>query len=241
MEEMMREWMARQTEVNERMKDQGDVLFIKEDEIKPIPTMPNLNLNDVLLNHVGGEELNSIDGVGNRVLTKKDDNGNGGRCLEQKVTVLIRLALKDELRKLKGKYLADNTVTKHNIAPKMLKVDVEPLAPRLLNNRTVHSDNLRLTQEQVAILQKVVEHGKSQNPLNNSLDHALGNACPLTRVTTTTEVFVRKPTALEIDTPIPVVTLVYSRKPKKSKTSVPISKPRIINSISANNKEHSKS
>ncbi|GJU25112.1 retrovirus-related pol polyprotein from transposon TNT 1-94 [Tanacetum coccineum] len=50
----------------------------------------------------------------------------------------------------------------------------------------------------------------------------VGNACPLTRITTTAEVPLRKPTALESDTPKPVVTLVYSRKPKKSKTNVPI-------------------
>ncbi|GKB14506.1 hypothetical protein Tco_0848429 [Tanacetum coccineum] len=67
------------------------------------------------------------------------------------------------------------------------------------------------------------------------------NACPLTRITTTTEVPLRKPTALKSDTPKPVVTLVYSRKPKKSKTNVPVSKPKIIKSISANNKEPSKS
>ncbi|GJT83751.1 retrovirus-related pol polyprotein from transposon TNT 1-94 [Tanacetum coccineum] len=39
-------------------------------------------------------------------------------------------------------------------------------------------------------------------------------------ITTTVEVPLRKPTALESDTPKPVVTLVYSRKPKKSKTNV---------------------
>ncbi|GKD33531.1 retrovirus-related pol polyprotein from transposon TNT 1-94 [Tanacetum coccineum] len=69
----------------------------------------------------------------------------------------------------------------------------------------------------------------------------VGNVCPLTRITTTAEVPLRKPTALETDTPKPVVTLVYSRKPKKSKTNVPISKPKIVKSISANNKEPSKS
>ncbi|GJY13405.1 retrovirus-related pol polyprotein from transposon TNT 1-94 [Tanacetum coccineum] len=69
----------------------------------------------------------------------------------------------------------------------------------------------------------------------------VGNTCPLTRITTTTEVPLRKPNALENDTPKPVVTLVYSRKPKKSKTNVPVSKPKIIKSISANNKEPSKS
>ncbi|GJW22157.1 retrotransposon protein, putative, ty1-copia subclass [Tanacetum coccineum] len=254
---------------------------------------------------------------------------------------LVVTALKDELRKLKGKDLADNVVTKNTIASEMLKID-----------------------EQAAILREIVEQGKSQNPLNNSLDSACNtkkdkiqqtpsstqknkveahsrtvksslknkncvvepnrtanvqhsklnanskllcvkcngcmlfdnhdlcvldfindvnaraksksvkksskrkvwkptgkvftniryiwrptgrtftiveNVCPLTRITTTTEVPLRKPTALKSDTPKPVVTLVYSRKPKKSKTNVPVSKPKIIKSISANNKEPSKS
>ncbi|GKA42510.1 retrovirus-related pol polyprotein from transposon TNT 1-94 [Tanacetum coccineum] len=298
---------------------------------------------------------------------------------------LVITALKDELRKLKGKDLADNIITKHTITLEMLKFDVEPIAPKLLNNRIVHPNYLRHTQEQAVILKEVVEQGKLQNPLNNSLDSAypkeqgqervstvsysasgsqpsgntkkdkiqrtpsstqknkveahprtvksslknkncvvepkgtanvqysklnansellcvkcngcmlsdnqglcvlnfindvnarakskpvkkiskrqvwkptskvfkkirytwrrtgrtftiVGNACPLTRITTTAEVPLRKPTDLETDTPKPVVTLVYSRKPKKSKTNIPVSKPKIIKSISANNKEPS--
>ncbi|GJS14312.1 hypothetical protein Tco_0408784 [Tanacetum coccineum] len=69
----------------------------------------------------------------------------------------------------------------------------------------------------------------------------VGNACPLTRITTTTEVPLRKPTALENETPKPVVTLVYSRKPRKSKTNVPVSKSKALKSVSANKKEPSQS
>nr|GEV79799.1 hypothetical protein [Tanacetum cinerariifolium] len=85
---------------------------------------------------------------------------------------LIIAALRDELKKLKGKALVDNAFTTHTIALQMLKIDVKPLASRLLNNRTVHSNYLRLTQEQATILREVVTQGKSQNPLNNSLDSA---------------------------------------------------------------------
>ncbi|GJY94509.1 retrovirus-related pol polyprotein from transposon TNT 1-94 [Tanacetum coccineum] len=49
----------------------------------------------------------------------------------------------------------------------------------------------------------------------------VGNACPLTRITTTTEVPLRKSSALDNKTPKHVVTLVYSRKPRRSKTSRP--------------------
>nr|GEV67618.1 hypothetical protein [Tanacetum cinerariifolium] len=73
---------------------------------------------------------------------------------------LVITALQNDLRKLKGKALVDNAVKSHTIDPEMLKIDVEPLAPKLLNNRTVHSDYLRHTQEQAAILREVVEQGK---------------------------------------------------------------------------------
>ncbi|GJY02573.1 hypothetical protein Tco_0360725 [Tanacetum coccineum] len=46
--------------------------------------------------------------------------------------VLVITTLKNELRKLKGKDLADNVVTKHTIPPEMLKIDEEPIAPRLI-------------------------------------------------------------------------------------------------------------
>nr|GEU60614.1 hypothetical protein [Tanacetum cinerariifolium] len=47
--------------------------------------------------------------------------------------------------------------------------------------------------------------------------------------------------SLETDTPKPILTLVYSRKPRKSKNTDPVSKFKVIKSISANNKELSKS
>nr|GEX19698.1 integrase, catalytic region, zinc finger, CCHC-type, peptidase aspartic, catalytic [Tanacetum cinerariifolium] len=115
---------------------------------------------------------------------------------------LIIAALRDELRKLKEKSIVDNAVRTHIINPKMFKVDVEPIASNLLNNRTIHFD--------------------------------------YRRITTTAKVPLRKPTTLETDTPMPVITLVYSRKPRKSKINVHVSKPTIIKSKSAN-KEPSKS
>ncbi|GJR50393.1 retrovirus-related pol polyprotein from transposon TNT 1-94 [Tanacetum coccineum] len=67
---MMREWMARQTEANERMKNHVTQGLTKKKVFEKY----------VLANHVGDEELKSIDGVGTRRMTKneKDDKGNGG-------------------------------------------------------------------------------------------------------------------------------------------------------------------
>ncbi|GJZ26830.1 retrovirus-related pol polyprotein from transposon TNT 1-94 [Tanacetum coccineum] len=168
-------------------------------------------------------------------------------------------ALKDELRKLKGKAVVDNAVTKHTIDPEMLKNDVEPITPKLLNNRTTHSAYIKHTQEEAVVLTDLVEHVKANYPLDHPLEYAcsskrkvwkptenvftnigyilrptgrtftiVGNACPLTRITTTTEVPIRKPTTLDNETSKTIVTLVYSRKPRKSKTNVPVSKSKVV-------------
>nr|GFA85279.1 putative ribonuclease H-like domain-containing protein [Tanacetum cinerariifolium] len=69
----------------------------------------------------------------------------------------------------------------------------------------------------------------------------VGNAYPLTRINTTIEVPLRKPISLESNPPKPVVTLVYSRKPKEYRNNISVSKSKINKSLSANKKEPNKS
>nr|GEY94386.1 hypothetical protein [Tanacetum cinerariifolium] len=66
------------------------------------------------------------------------------------------------------------------------------------------------------------------------------NVCPLTMITTTAIVPLRKLIPLESNTSKPVVTLVYSRKPKESRNKVPVSNSKINKSLSANKKEPNK-
>ncbi|GJQ89062.1 retrovirus-related pol polyprotein from transposon TNT 1-94 [Tanacetum coccineum] len=56
----------------------------------------------------------------------------------------------------------------------------------------------------------------------------VGNACPLTRITTTNEVPSRKPIVLDSESPKPVVKLVYSRKPRKNKNTESVSKTKVV-------------
>ncbi|GJX44109.1 hypothetical protein Tco_0260785 [Tanacetum coccineum] len=360
----------------------------------------------------------------NQVNLKSVEISDLNASLQEKVLEIT--ALKDDLRKLKGKALVDNAVTKHTIDPEMLKIDVEPITPKLLNKKTSHSAYIKHTQEEATVLRDLVEHVKSKYPLDHSLESAcryakliqellthisktcpsvnntdgklvamtpknkdkrvrftepvtssgniitktastsnlvsnkpmlsstgvklstsasgsqpsgntkkdkiqqtpsstqknkveahprkvksslknkdcvvapkgtanvqhsklnanselkcvkcngcmlsdnhdlcvldfinnvnarvksksrptgrtftiVGNACPLTRITTTTKVPLRKPTDLENETPKPVVTSVYSWKPRKSKTNVLVSKSKVLKSVSANKKEPSQS
>ncbi|GKC32054.1 hypothetical protein Tco_1039348, partial [Tanacetum coccineum] len=50
------------------------------------------------------------------------------------------------------------------------KLDLDPLAPRLLKNREAHIYYLKHTQEQDDILQGIVEQAKAKQPLDNALD-----------------------------------------------------------------------
>nr|GEY72052.1 hypothetical protein [Tanacetum cinerariifolium] len=91
-------------------------------------------------------------------------------CKQEEAGILLN-AKQGCFKKTYRKTLAVDVVTSNSIAPEMLNVDVEPLNPRLLNNRSTHSDYLKHTQEEVAILREIVEQGKSKNPLNAYLDY----------------------------------------------------------------------
>ncbi|GKB33229.1 hypothetical protein Tco_0872630, partial [Tanacetum coccineum] len=95
------------------------------------------------------------DGLINKVNLKSVKMSDLNACLQEKVLVIT--ALKDELRKLKGKALVDNAVTKHTIDLEMLKNDEEPITLKLLNNMTAHSAYIKHTQEEATILRDLVE------------------------------------------------------------------------------------
>nr|GEV37719.1 retrovirus-related Pol polyprotein from transposon TNT 1-94 [Tanacetum cinerariifolium] len=90
----------------------------------------------------------------------------------QKGKILGHYSSQKTLNKLKGKDVVNEAVTLHPIDPELLKIDVAPLAPKLRNNRTAHTDYLRHTQEETTTLREIVESERLLNPLNTSLDYA---------------------------------------------------------------------
>nr|GEW07369.1 retrovirus-related Pol polyprotein from transposon TNT 1-94 [Tanacetum cinerariifolium] len=105
------------------------------------------------------------------------------------------------LKKLEFHLASFDVVVKERTTATTIIEDVAPLAPKLHNNRTAHTDYLRHTQEETATLREIVER----------------NVCPLTRITTTAIVPLREHIPIESNTDKPVVTLVYSRKSKAAK------------------------
>ncbi|GKA02668.1 retrovirus-related pol polyprotein from transposon TNT 1-94 [Tanacetum coccineum] len=113
------------------------------------------------------------DSLINKLNLKSVENEDLKAQCQDKVFVIT--SLKNNLRKLKGKEIVENVVHTPSatiIAPGMFKLDLEPLPPRLLQNREVHIDYLRNTQEQANILQEIVEQAKAKQPLDSELDLA---------------------------------------------------------------------
>ncbi|GJV17390.1 hypothetical protein Tco_1362713 [Tanacetum coccineum] len=93
--------------------------------------------------------------------------------------VFVRTSLINDLRKVKGKEIVDIVAqipSANTIVPGMFKLDLEPLAPRLLQNREAHIDYLKYTQEQANILQGIVKQAKAKQPLDKELDFAYKHA-----------------------------------------------------------------
>ncbi|GJS31672.1 hypothetical protein Tco_0492292 [Tanacetum coccineum] len=132
--------------------------------------------------------------------------------------VFVITALKNDLRKLKGKGIVDNVAHVSNattIAPGMYKLDPVTMAPKEKNNREAHIYKLKHTMEQAAILREIVEQAKSLNPL----DSASYSACKYVKLIQELLGYVRD-TCPDIDKPS-----------KKLVAVMPINKKKIVSSM----------
>ncbi|GJV78077.1 hypothetical protein Tco_1509661 [Tanacetum coccineum] len=108
---------------------------------------------------------------------KSAENEDLKAQIQDKVFVIT--SLKNDLRILKGKEIVGIVAqipSANTIVPGMFKIDLEPLAPMLLQNREAHIDYLKYTQEQADILWGIVEQDKANQPLDNTLDFASNRA-----------------------------------------------------------------
>nr|GEU70787.1 retrovirus-related Pol polyprotein from transposon TNT 1-94 [Tanacetum cinerariifolium] len=147
-----------------------------------------LNSMSLMDEYVFKEQFNSIkktrvrtkeqsDSLIDKLNLKSAKNEDLKALIQDKVFVIT--SLKNDLRRIKGKEIVDIATQKpsaNTIVPGMFKLDLEPLAPRLLQNREIHLEYLKSTQEQADILQGIVVQAKSKQPLYNSLDFAYKHA-----------------------------------------------------------------
>nr|GEV51715.1 retrovirus-related Pol polyprotein from transposon TNT 1-94 [Tanacetum cinerariifolium] len=80
--------------------------------------------------------------------------------------------LRKHIESLKGKNVIEKDATPNKakvIAPEMFKLDLEPLSPKVLENRDAHIDYIKHTQENANILWELVKHVRALRPLDNDL------------------------------------------------------------------------
>ncbi|GKA39327.1 retrovirus-related pol polyprotein from transposon TNT 1-94 [Tanacetum coccineum] len=102
--------------------------------------------------------------------------------LQDKDTTICKL--KDMIKSMREKSKEENVKydygeieTKNvELENSMFKLDLEPLAPKLLQNREIHIEYLKYTQEQADILRGIVEQAKAKQPLDKELDFACKHA-----------------------------------------------------------------
>nr|GEZ50805.1 integrase, catalytic region, zinc finger, CCHC-type, peptidase aspartic, catalytic [Tanacetum cinerariifolium] len=114
-------------------------------------------------------EVEEIETLNIELDHKSAEVSNLNASRQEKVLVII--ALKEQLNKLKGKAVNTKAVSLNPIDPELLKVKVAPLAPKLRKNKTAHTDYIRHTQGEAATLREIVENERLLNPLNTSLDY----------------------------------------------------------------------
>ncbi|GKF48109.1 hypothetical protein Tco_0141360, partial [Tanacetum coccineum] len=85
---------------------------------------------------------------------------------------LVIAALKNELRKLKGKAIDNEDTVTHSVDLKVSKDNMEPITPKLLNKRMAHSSYIKHTQEEAVVLRDIVEHVKANYPQDPLLESA---------------------------------------------------------------------
>nr|GFC03620.1 pyruvate, phosphate dikinase regulatory protein, chloroplastic [Tanacetum cinerariifolium] len=123
--------------------------------------------------HAQSKEL--CDDLSKKVNLKSVEVSDLNASLQKKVLVII--ALKEQLNKLKGKAVLTEDVSLNPINPALLQVDVASLVPKLPKNRTAHTDYIRHTQEEAATLREIIKSERLLSPLNTSLAYA----CKYTR------------------------------------------------------------
>ncbi|GJQ89823.1 hypothetical protein Tco_0000962 [Tanacetum coccineum] len=103
----------------------------------------------------------ACDALITQINAKSVENSDKNAQLQEKVFTIT--ALKEELRKLKGKSVVacrDSVNKPKVIAPVVHKVDMETLSPKLKNNREAHEDYIRITKENADTVRDIVEQAR---------------------------------------------------------------------------------
>nr|GFD02473.1 hypothetical protein [Tanacetum cinerariifolium] len=75
-----------------------------------------------------------------------------------------------------------------SISPRMFKLNLEPLAPKLLQNKDVHRDYIKHSRDHADILREIVENTRALSHIDSNLD----SACKYVQIIQEVLVYVRE-------------------------------------------------
>ncbi|GJY97311.1 retrovirus-related pol polyprotein from transposon TNT 1-94 [Tanacetum coccineum] len=117
----------------------------------------------------------------------------------------------------------------------MFKLDLEPLAPRLFQNREAHIDYLKCTQEQADILWGIVKQAKAEQLLDKELDFACKHAQLIQELL----VYVRDTCPNVINLSAKKVVVTPKNKVKKVRFAEPLTSSSNIKQVESSNTSNS--
>ncbi|GKE89068.1 hypothetical protein Tco_1566543 [Tanacetum coccineum] len=193
--------------------------------------------------HVFKEQFNSIkkthvrakeqsDSLIDKLNLKSAENEDLKAQIQDKVFVIT--SLKNDLRKVKGKEIVDIAAQipyANTIVPGMFKLDLEPLAPRLLQNREARIYYLKYTQEQADILRGIFKQAKAEQPLDKELDFS----CKHVQRTQELLVYVRDTCPNAINLSAKKVAVTPKNKVKKVRFAEPLTSSSNIKQVESSN------
>ncbi|GJZ28056.1 retrovirus-related pol polyprotein from transposon TNT 1-94 [Tanacetum coccineum] len=164
-----------QLEKHYRLQDKDTTICKLKDTIKSLrenTKEENVNLDKCDLEPINKELENSVA----KLLSENERLFNEINHVKQVFKDQFDSIKQTRVRhKEQRKEIVENVVhipSSTTIALGMFKLSLEPLPTRLLQNREVHLDYLRNTQEQANILREIVEQAKAKQPLDSELDLA---------------------------------------------------------------------
>ncbi|GJZ71938.1 retrovirus-related pol polyprotein from transposon TNT 1-94 [Tanacetum coccineum] len=162
---------------------------------------------------------------------------------------LVIAALKNKLRKLKGKALDKEATETHSVDPKVSKDNMEPITPKFLEHVKANYPQDSLLESAfryTKVIQDLLSHISRSCPSINNFGPQLVEVTPRKKDKKVRTFYYcladyslqaipgmiglpsRKLIVLESKPPKPVVKLVYSRKPRKDKNTESVSKTKVF-------------
>ncbi|GKB53219.1 retrovirus-related pol polyprotein from transposon TNT 1-94, partial [Tanacetum coccineum] len=195
--------------------------------------------NDRLLQQIMSQDvlltmMNSMSFLGESVNMDRKRKESCDKCFNLEAELLKSQNAFNDLLKIKGKEIVDIAAqipSANTIVPGMFKLDLEPLAPRLLQNREAHIDYLKYTQEQADILRGIVKQAKAEQPLDKELDFAGKHAQQIQELL----VYVRDTCPNAINLSAKKVAVTPKNKVKKVRFTEPLTSSSNIKQVESSN------